>query len=91
VTEVGPGREPDELTSAGLSALGPANDCDREPIHLSGAIQPQGFLLAIDPAITRIEAASANLSTFLGVQAAESLGETLADAVGAELAGLITG
>jgi diguanylate cyclase (GGDEF)-like protein len=90
VTEVGPGRLPDELTSVGLSALGPANDCDREPIHLSRAIQPQGFLLAIDPATTRIEVASANLPTFLGVRAADALGETLADVARTELAGLIT-
>ncbi|HEX2809352.1 MAG TPA: diguanylate cyclase, partial [Kineosporiaceae bacterium] len=90
MTESGYG-EADELSPEGLTALGPANDCDREPIHLSGAIQPQGFLVAVDPATTRIEVASANLSTFLPVRADEALGGELADAVGEELADLITG
>jgi two-component system, chemotaxis family, sensor kinase Cph1 len=25
-------------------------DCDREPIHVPGAIQPHGVLLVVDPA-----------------------------------------
>lgn len=47
-------------------------NCDREPIHLPGAIQPYGFLLCLDPTTRRIVQASANTKTLLG-RPAESL------------------
>ncbi|WP_106796588.1 HWE histidine kinase domain-containing protein [Rhizobium sp. H4] len=55
-------REPVDLTN-----------CDREPIHQLGAIQPFGFLLAVssDWIVTR---ASVNLADFLGVTQADALG-----------------
>ena len=40
-------------------------NCDREPIHLLGAIQPIGFLLALSPDLV-IERVSANAGDFLG-------------------------
>ncbi|WHO74518.1 HWE histidine kinase domain-containing protein [Rhizobium sp. BT03] len=48
-------------------------NCDREPIHQLGAVQPFGFLLAIssDWIVTR---ASANLAEFLGIAQADALG-----------------
>jgi len=48
-------------------------NCDREPIHQLGAVQPFGFLLAIssDWIVTR---ASANLAEFLGITQADALG-----------------
>lgn len=51
-------------------------NCDREPIHLAGAIQPVGFLLALssDWLVVR---ASANAVEFLGVDAAEMVGRPL--------------
>ncbi|EJC80933.1 bacteriophytochrome (light-regulated signal transduction histidine kinase) [Rhizobium leguminosarum bv. trifolii WSM2297] len=48
-------------------------NCDREPIHQLGAVQPFGFLLAIssDWIVTR---ASANLAEFLGIAQPDALG-----------------
>ncbi len=49
------------------------SDCDRQPIHQLGAIQPFGFLLAITPD-WRIALASENVIAFLGVAADEIIG-----------------
>ncbi|MBX5203645.1 HWE histidine kinase domain-containing protein [Rhizobium sp. NZLR1] len=48
-------------------------NCDREPIHQLGSVQPFGFLLAIssDWIVTR---ASENLMEFLGIAQADALG-----------------
>ncbi len=48
-------------------------NCDREPIHFLGAIQPIGFLVALtsDWMVAR---ASANLAEYLGVAAEEAIG-----------------
>ncbi|MGO7670284.1 HWE histidine kinase domain-containing protein [Rhizobium ruizarguesonis] len=48
-------------------------NCDREPIHQLGSVQPFGFLLAVssDWIVTR---ASANLAEFLGVAQADAIG-----------------
>jgi light-regulated signal transduction histidine kinase (bacteriophytochrome) len=51
-------------------------DCDREPIHLLGAIQPIGFLL-VTSADWRIRRASANVAQFLGQPPEALLGEAL--------------
>jgi len=53
-------------------------NCDREPIHLLGAIQPIGFLLAMT-ADWMIARASANLAEYLGVEAADVIGLPLAE------------
>lgn len=52
-------------------------NCDREPIHTPGAIQPIGFLLALT-ADWNIARASANLQEHLGEQAADVIGRPLA-------------
>ena len=54
-------------------------NCDREPIHILGAIQPIGFLLALtsDWLVAR---ASVNVAQFLGSEPAELFGKPL-DAV----------
>ncbi|MGW6817935.1 ATP-binding protein [Streptomyces sp. NPDC055005] len=41
--------------------------CVREPIHLLGGVQSYGALLAVDPADGRIEVASDNLASLLGL------------------------
>ncbi len=48
-------------------------NCDREPIHILGAIQPIGFLLALtaDWMVTR---ASANTAQFIGLEPADLFG-----------------
>lgn len=51
-------------------------NCDREPIHIIGTIQPSGFLLALttDWLVAR---ASANLPEFIGWDVADALGQPL--------------
>ena len=51
-------------------------NCDREPIHLLGAIQPIGFLLGLADDWT-IERASANLEAFTGRTVKEVIGRSL--------------
>jgi light-regulated signal transduction histidine kinase (bacteriophytochrome) len=50
--------------------------CDREPIHLLGAVQPFGFLIAVS-SDWRISHASANLSGYLNVSAQSVLDKSL--------------
>jgi len=52
-------------------------NCDREPIHIPGAVQPYGFLLLLDPGTRRVVQASANTETLLGVAATDLLGAGL--------------
>jgi light-regulated signal transduction histidine kinase (bacteriophytochrome) len=51
-------------------------NCDREPIHIPGLIQPFGFLLALstDWLIART---SANVAEFIGRSPAEIIGQPL--------------
>lgn len=48
-------------------------NCDREPIHVLGAIQPSGFLIALT-ADWLVSRASANLPQFIGRDVADTLG-----------------
>jgi chemotaxis family two-component system sensor kinase Cph1 len=53
----------------GLSGPHPAGDrdaCEREPIHIPGAIQPHGVLLSADPENWTIAQVSANSAKLLG-------------------------
>ena len=60
-------------------------NCDREPIHILGAIQPIGFLLAFSRQWI-VERASENLSDFIGVKAQDAIGQPLSSVVSAEAA-----
>src|ERR1041385_4924231 len=60
-------------------------NCDREPIHILGAVQPIGFLLAFSGQWLA-ERASANLGDFLGVSAQDAIGRTLAELLSEEAA-----
>ena len=53
-------------------------NCDREPIHVPGSIQPFGFLLALTSDFT-IAVASDNLATYLGRDCADVLTLPLSD------------
>ena len=59
--------------------------CDREPIHIPGAIQPHGVLLALD-ADLRVRTVSVNSAAMLGVTPEQALGRPLIDLVGPEVA-----
>jgi light-regulated signal transduction histidine kinase (bacteriophytochrome) len=73
-------------TAGGAPPLDLTN-CDREPIHVPGAIQPYGALLVLrEPELT-IRRASANAPELLGVPASSLLGAPLAAVLGpAEIA-----
>jgi light-regulated signal transduction histidine kinase (bacteriophytochrome) len=52
------------------------SNCDREPIHILGIIQPFGFLVAVTPdwMVARV---SQNLADFTGTSAQDALGQPL--------------
>ena len=60
-------------------------NCDREPIHIPGSIQPHGALLACDARLQRVERHSENANAVLGIQG-ELNGQELAALVGAKVA-----
>ena len=64
--------------------------CDREPIHVPGAIQPHGVLLALDPATMTAVMVSANTGEMLGIEPEDGLGRALSAFVGSEAAVVIT-
>lgn len=53
-------------------------NCDREPIHILGAIQPIGFLIAVttDWIVARV---SRNISEFIGRTSSDMIGKPLAE------------
>ena len=51
-------------------------NCEREPIHVLGNIQPFGFLITVG-ADWRVTRASANLDDFIGIPPGEALGKPL--------------
>ena len=63
--------QPDDNIAVDLS------ECDREPIHVPGAIQPQGVLLAVSPEELTIVQLSDNTRQVLGVSPQELLGQRL--------------
>ncbi|WBA43290.1 ATP-binding protein [Hymenobacter canadensis] len=50
------------------------NNCDREPIHIPGLIQPYGFLLCLDEQTRLVVQASANTKSLLGHSPEDLLG-----------------
>lgn len=70
-----------ELSLAGLSTMGAGNPCDREPIHLSGAVQSHGCLVAVDTKSLVVVAASANVATFTGC-VTDPLGRPMREVLG---------
>lgn len=63
--------------------------CEDEPIHIPGAIQPHGLLLAVDPETFDVAVASENSEQQTGVPHGRAVGGPLADVVGEGLAGLV--
>ena len=59
-------------------------NCDREPIHLVGSIQPSGFLLSVSTD-WRVLRASANIEPFLGFAADEAVGQPVNSVLAADL------
>lgn len=60
-------------------------NCDREPIHVPGSIQPHGAMLVIEPHSNIISYASANVEERLGAQAAGVVGKDIEAVLGSSL------
>lgn len=52
------------------------SDCDKEPIHIPGSIQPHGLLFVVSEKTRIIEQVSLNISDILGVSAERVLGSS---------------
>jgi chemotaxis family two-component system sensor kinase Cph1 len=52
-------------------------NCDREPIHIPGLVQPYGFLLCLDETTQRVVQASENTLELIGIAAEDLLGKGL--------------
>lgn len=72
-----------QKASRGLDTLN-LTACDREPIHIPGAIQPHGLLLMVDPASLEILASAGDFERLLG--AAAVAGRALEDFTSPEIA-----
>jgi chemotaxis family two-component system sensor kinase Cph1 len=63
------------------------DNCEREPIHVPGSIQPRGVLLTVSDPEHVVQQASENLEDLTGVPWQEALGRPLADVLGVGAAG----
>ncbi|MBC7939705.1 MAG: GAF domain-containing protein [Chitinophagaceae bacterium] len=64
-------------------------NCDREPIHIPGSIQPHGALIAFDPGTGTVLHASTNLRYWLPVGHLPVRGRSMADLLGVAAVGRI--
>ena len=60
------------------------SSCDREQVHLVGAIQPHGVLLVLEEPALRIIQASTNSADFLGIPCEQLVGQCLEVLLGDE-------
>jgi light-regulated signal transduction histidine kinase (bacteriophytochrome)/CheY-like chemotaxis protein len=60
-------------------------NCDREPIHIPGSIQPHGCLIACDAGAETIRRHSANLAAMLGLPQTHLVGERLEQVLAPQL------
>lgn len=67
-------------SAAGDTAL---TACDREPIHIPGAIQPHGVLIALTEQL-EVVTASANLAEFAGLSPAAAIARSVSDLLDAD-------
>ncbi|SDG86567.1 Bacteriophytochrome (light-regulated signal transduction histidine kinase) [Dyadobacter soli] len=54
-------------------------NCESEPIHIPGSIQPHGFLLGIKKGDSRIEFCSANSAEYMGIGPEKVLGKDISE------------
>ncbi|MGM0481906.1 MAG: diguanylate cyclase [Pseudomonadota bacterium] len=63
--------------------------CAREPVHIPGAIQPEGCLVSLDADMKRIRQVSANIEDFVGISVADVLAGEPRKVLGDELMDLL--
>lgn len=66
------------------------DNCDREPIHIPGLIQPHGFLLVVTVGDWKIVQASANTSVHLSMAAEQLIGQPIMNVLGEKFAYTLT-
>src|SRR5205085_9627314 len=64
---------------APASAAVDLSNCDREPIHIPGSIQPHGYLLALSAPELRVVHGSQNLDRITAVPLADIVGKPLGE------------
>jgi chemotaxis family two-component system sensor kinase Cph1 len=64
-------------------------NCEREPIHVPGSIQPRGVLIAVSDPDHVVQQVSENLAELTGVAWDQALGRPLAEVLGAAAAGAV--
>ena len=57
-------------------------NCEFEPIHIPGSIQPHGFLIGIDSESWKIDFCSANIAEFIPISHQKVLGQPFKNAFG---------
>ncbi|WP_341356134.1 HWE histidine kinase domain-containing protein [Rhizobium tumorigenes] len=62
------------------------SNCDREPIHIPGSIQPHGAMLVVEAATGVVQFASVNIAEYLDTKIELIIGETLNAVVGSDVA-----
>ncbi|WP_300057356.1 HWE histidine kinase domain-containing protein [uncultured Roseobacter sp.] len=60
-------------------------ECEREPIHIPGIIQPIGYLLGVEPRSGEVLYASANCAALFRQDDTNVMGRTVRDLLGAEI------
>jgi two-component system, chemotaxis family, sensor kinase Cph1 len=66
-------------------------NCEQEPIHIPGSIQPHGFLLGLKEDTLLIDYCSANTAGYLSLFHSQLLGQKFADIFGEEVADKLRG
>jgi light-regulated signal transduction histidine kinase (bacteriophytochrome) len=61
-------------------------NCDREPIHIPGSVQPHGAMLVCDPATFHVLFCSENIARVLGRDESDLTGRPLYDVIGEQAA-----
>ncbi len=72
--------EPGDGALGGTAAAADLSSCDREPIHIPGAIQPHGLLFAFTEGDGDLVSVSANVADLAGRQPAELTGHPVESA-----------
>ena len=60
------------------------DNCDQEPIHVPGSIQPHGFLLGLNKDTFEIVFASNNTAELIGIEPKDLLGKSFSAVFGEE-------
>ena len=60
--------------------------CDKEPIHIPGSIQPHGLLLAVDRVANNVLQVAGDTTTFLAASVQEILGQPIIAVIGKQAA-----